>query len=241
MELQGQISALLFFHAEPVTVARLAKLLKRSEDDIHIALLSLEEKLVSVGLRLIRNADQVTIGTAPEAGSLIEELTREELSKDLSKASLETLAIVLYKGPVTRSEIDHIRGVNSTFMLRNLQIRGLVERIENPKDQRSFLYRPTFQLLEYMGITKIEDLPEYANALAQLEQFVSQSQEADHVPTNDSPGNVGQEIPSVDDSQVGGENGSELEADLNEEDMAGNGFTDIELTDHLEEDRKKAE
>ena len=81
--------------------------------------------------------------------------------KDLGKAGLETLSIILYRGPATRRDIDYIRGVNSQFILRNLLIRGLVEKIQNPDDQRTFFYKPTFQLLSYLGIGKLEDLPEY--------------------------------------------------------------------------------
>jgi segregation and condensation protein B len=108
------------------------------------------------------------LGTAPEASALIEQLTREELSKDLGKAGLETLSIIVYKSPITRADLDYIRGVNSSFILRNLQIRGLVEKITNPADARSFLYRPTFELLQHLGVTRVEDLPEYGTLVDQL-------------------------------------------------------------------------
>jgi len=111
------------------------------------------------------------LGTAPEMGELIEALIKEELSKDLGKAGLETLSIVLYRGPISRSKIDYIRGVSSTFILRNLLVRGLVERVSNPDDQRSFLYKPTFELLSYLGISRIEDLPEYDAVKQELESF----------------------------------------------------------------------
>ena len=105
---------------------------------------------------------------------MIEELCKEELSRDLGKAGLETLSIVLYRGPITRSGIDYIRGVNSTFILRNLLIRGLVEKIPNPNDQRSFLYRATFDLLSHLGIPRVEDLPEYGNTNESIEKFIEE-------------------------------------------------------------------
>jgi segregation and condensation protein B len=83
---------------------------------------------------------------------------------------LETISIIAYKGPVSRAEIDYIRGVQSNFILRNLQIRGLVEKITNEKDHRSFLYRPTFELLQFLGVSRIEDLPEYDKVKAEFEQ-----------------------------------------------------------------------
>ena len=79
----------------------------------------------------------------------------------MSKASLETLSIVLYKNGVTRALIDYIRGVNSSFTLRALLIRGLIEKIPDPKDNRRYIYKPTFDLLSFMGINKIEELPDY--------------------------------------------------------------------------------
>ena len=69
--------------------------------------------------------------------------------------------IIAYKGPLARIEIDYIRGVNSAFVLRNLTMRGLVERIENPKDARSWLYRVSFEFLKYLGLRSIEELPHY--------------------------------------------------------------------------------
>jgi segregation and condensation protein B len=102
---------------------------------------------------------------------MIEELQKEELSRDLGRAGLETLTIILYKGPISRREIDYIRGVNSGFILRNLLIRGLIERAESQTGERSFSYKPTLALLEYLGISKRDDLPEYEVAFKKLEEF----------------------------------------------------------------------
>jgi len=227
MELPKSLSAILFYQAEPMTIKRLAGFLKRSEGEIRDGLLLLEDALHGTGIRLIRNGDQVTLGTMPEASALIETMTKEELSRDLSKASLETLAIILYKGPVTRSEIDYVRGVNSTFILRNLLIRGLIERVDNPADQRSFLYKPTFQLLEYMGVSRVEDLPKHSETIAALTQFISTKEEeeyrlehAEGVPDDTASGTTPEE-----------------EADVEETDEAGENFDDEELEEHRKKDQ----
>lgn len=178
-ELANTLEAILFYQAEPLTVKRLSALVKHSEQEVHEALIVLEKRLSETGLRLLSLGDEVALGTAPEASAFIEAITKEELSKDLSKASLETLAIVLYKGPITRAEIDYIRGVNSTFILRNLLVRGLVEKIDNPNDQRSFWYRPTFQLLEFMGVSSVSELPEYESTMVALAQFVTAKEDAE--------------------------------------------------------------
>ena len=68
------------------------------------------------------------LGTAPQMSATVETLTKEELMKDLGKAGLETISIILYKGPISRAEIDYIRGVQSNFILRNLLVRGLIEK-----------------------------------------------------------------------------------------------------------------
>jgi segregation and condensation protein B len=111
------------------------------------------------------------LGTSKELSPLIEKLTKDELTRDLGKAGLETLSIVLYQGPLARADIDYIRGVNSQFILRALLIRGLVERIDNPKDARSYLYKPTLDLLSHLGVSKIADLPEYEQVRKDIEGF----------------------------------------------------------------------
>ena len=245
MDLANTIEAILFYQAEPLTVSRLAQLLKRTEGDVHDALNILEERLQSTGIRLLRNDRSVTIGTSPDASAIIEAITKEELSKDLSKSALETLSIVLYKGPLTRSEIDYIRGVNSTFILRNLLIRGLVEKVENPNDQRSFHYKATFALLEYMGVTKADELPEYKETLATLAAFIETKAAEEKEAAAESEGKETREEhtdANEDAALVAGfdtDVDEEEEADISEEDAAGANFDDDTLKaerEHREED-----
>ncbi len=183
-QLDTQIEAILFFRGEPTSLKRLADILKKDKTEIEAALKALEQKLAGRGLTLVYKEDEVMLGTAPALSPLIEQLTREELTRDLGKAGLETLSIVLYRGPISRREIDHIRGVNSNFILRNLMIRGLVEKITSPTDQRSYLYKPTFELLGFMGLSRIEDLPEYTALRQEVEQFEKTSHEAAHETEN---------------------------------------------------------
>lgn len=171
MKLESQIEALLFWKAEPISIKKLANLLKKSEDEIKESLINLQQSFNGRGLTLIQFEDEVTLGTAKEMSEIIESLTKEELAKDLGKAGLETLSIILYQGPLSRADIDYIRGVNSQFILRNLLIRGLIERVDNPKDQRSFLYKPTLELLSFLGVSKVEDIPDFEKVKADIEQF----------------------------------------------------------------------
>ena len=169
MEISKQIEAVLFFKAEPMTVKKLATALNAKEKEVEDGLVELETGLAHRGIALIRNGDEVELRTAPSVSALIETLTKEELSRDLGKAGLETIAIILYKGKAKRSEIDYVRGVNSSFILRNLLVRGLIER-END-GSRGFLYTPTTDLLAHMGVAKLEELPEFDKVKEALAKF----------------------------------------------------------------------
>ena len=171
LTLDSQIEALLFFKGEPVSKKTLARVLNKDIEEINNALFALEEKLKDRGVRLMLNSGEAVLGTAPAMSPIIELVKKEELSRNFSRAGIETLSIILYKGPITRAKIDYIRGVNSNFILRNLLVRGLAEKISNPADSRSYLYKPTFKLLSFLGISKLTDLPEYNKVQEEIEKF----------------------------------------------------------------------
>lgn len=161
MDLEQKIEAILFFKGEPISRKRLSEILKVGQTEINEGIEKLKESLQNRGIVLIEKDNDITLGTALELSKLIEDLQKEELNKDLSKASLETLSIILYKNGVSRAEIDYIRGVNSSFTLRALSVRGLIEKITDVKDNRRFIYKPSFELLSFMGVKSVEELPEY--------------------------------------------------------------------------------
>lgn len=175
--LDSNLEALLFLKGEPMTIKQLAKFLNAKESDVKSAIDVLDEELSDRGVRLIKKDDAVMLSTSPDSAEFTKKLIEEEISSDLSKASLEVLSIVVYRGPINRTQIDFIRGVNSTFTLRNLLIRGLVERMVNPKDNRSYLYRPSFQLLQYLGIKNLKELPEYENFQQKIDGFMKKPQQ----------------------------------------------------------------
>ncbi|MEK7157550.1 MAG: SMC-Scp complex subunit ScpB [Patescibacteria group bacterium] len=169
LTIDAQIEGILFWKGEPVRIKKLCQILDASESDVVSSLEILKQKLEARGLILVFKDDEVMLGTALPISSVIENLTKEELVKDLGKAGLETLSIILYKGPISRAEIDYIRGVQSNFIIRNLLVRGLIEKITKPDDQRIFLYRVTFEMLSYLGLSKIEDAPEYEKVKKEFE------------------------------------------------------------------------
>ena len=159
--LEQKIEAILFFKGEPISRKKLSEVLGVGQIEINEGIEKLKENLQNRGIVLVENDNDITLGTAPELSKLIENLQKEELNKELSKASLETLSIVLYKNGVSRAEIDYIRGVNSSFTLRALSIRGLIEKTTDSKDNRRFIYNPSFELLSYMGVKSTAELPDW--------------------------------------------------------------------------------
>ncbi len=179
MELESKIEGLLFYKGEDVSVKKLSEIFSVEIEEINQALEKLEKSLVNRGLVLVRKDDSVVLGITGELTPIIEAIRKDEITKDLSKASVETLSIILYRNGVARSEIDYIRGVNSSFILRNLLIRGLIEKVLDATDNRKILYKPSFEILEYMNITSIEQLPNYIEVKSQLETVINQVQNND--------------------------------------------------------------
>ena len=161
MNLEQKIEAILFYKNEPMEIKALSKLVGEGEREVREALQNLASSLENRGICLVMIEDEISLATAPEMKDLIEKIAKDEMSSEIGKAGLETLAIVLYNGPVSRREIDYIRGVNSSFILRNLCVRGLVEREADSKDQKIFKYRSSLNLLAHLGIKKVEELPEF--------------------------------------------------------------------------------
>ncbi len=169
MEIEKKIEAILFWKGEPMSRKKLCEVLKVSIEELSEGVEKLKTSLQNRGVALIEKENELMLGTAPEFSALIENLQKEELNKDLSKAALETLSVILYKNGVSRTEIDYIRGVNSSFTLRALSVRGLIDKIADAKDSRRFVYKPSFELLSYMGVKSVEELPEYGDVNKEVE------------------------------------------------------------------------
>jgi len=176
--LDAGVEAALFVKGEPMAIRDLAKLFKTRESEIERAVSVLGEKLSGRGLALLRKGNMVSLASSSEHSAAVRALAEEETDSKLTKAALETLSIVVYKELVSRAEIDYIRGVNSSFILRNLLMRGLVERIVHPNDSRSFLYRPSFKLLRYLSVRDASELPEYGDFNKKMNEFIKEGKEA---------------------------------------------------------------
>jgi segregation and condensation protein B len=158
--LASKLEALLFVAAEPVSIQQLASALDVSASVIEKGLKELDESLRTRGLRLQRNAGRVQLTTAPELAELVERFLGLEATTHLSRAALETLAIIAYQQPVTRPQVDAIRGVNSDGMLKSLLSKGLIYesgRTDGPG--RPILYSTSPEFLQHFGLNSIQDLP----------------------------------------------------------------------------------
>lgn len=174
--LVAKIEALLFQYGEPIEIKKISKLLKIKENVSSDAVNGLEQALKSGerGLMLLREGDKVQLVTKPDFRKINDALVKEEFRETLTPASLETLAIIAYLGPLSRPTIDYIRGVNSNFTLRSLLMRGLVQREEGKEKGHLYSYRVSFDFLKHLGIGKIEEMPEYVRFKDILKKFEEQ-------------------------------------------------------------------
>lgn len=179
-DLTKTIEAVLFVANEPQKIKKLSKLLDASEEEVNSALRDLSSKLEDRGIQLIQKDDEVYLGSSPKFSSAAQKFLKEELDSQLSQSSLETLAIVAYQGPIARSKIEYIRGVNSLYTLRNLLIRGLIERIPDPISGKSYLYRISFDLMRLLGIAKKEELPDFEKVSRDLNEFFIEADDKDN-------------------------------------------------------------
>ncbi len=126
---------------------------------------------------LIRHGQQLQLATKPNFKGLLEKVVKAELHEALTPAGLETLSIITYGGPILRSEIDYIRGVNSSFILRALLLRGLINRNPDPRRGNAYLYGPSFDFLKHLGGASVTELPDY-QVFAELAMKVKQPLES---------------------------------------------------------------
>lgn len=160
MQLKHLIENLIFASGEPISLKKIAQILEKSEGEIVSALADLKNELNDGGLRISEKDGKAQMTTAPEAGKYIEKFVTSHLKEDLSDVALETLAAVSYLGPITKIELEDLRGVNCSFILRNLLIRGLVEKTESP-NSRSAAYKTSFDFMKKLGINNESELPNY--------------------------------------------------------------------------------
>lgn len=168
MNLKSTIESILFVAGRPVSLKELVKVTEKSEDEIVAALSELQKDRAGSGIMILEQNNSFLMTTDPANSAIVKDFLNAELREKLTDAAIETLAIITYKQPVSRAEIEAIRGVNSQYTLRLLLMRGLVERLSNPKDSRAHLYQTTHEFLQHLGIKNLNDLPDFTDIQAKI-------------------------------------------------------------------------
>ncbi len=160
--LRGKIEAILFAVAKPLTITQLSKALNVSEEEIKEALDEMKQHLNTEesGVQVVHHAGKISLVTNPDFSDEIGKFAKEDLSGDLTRPSLETLTIIAYRGPITKPEIEQIRGVNCSLILRNLMMRDMVVEEMN-KEKLQPVYQVSEAFLRHVGIKSVDELPSY--------------------------------------------------------------------------------
>jgi len=176
--LKSKIESLLFISNQPFTVKKLASLTKVDKEKINQVIKELmnDYNKEKRGIAVQKIGDKVQMVTGSDNAKLIQDFIKEETTGELSRPSLETLTIVAYRGPITKAELEQIRGVNCAIILRNLLMRGLVEGKENKKNMQ-MVYNITFDFLKFLGLNQQSELPDYEtlNSSESLEKILHNS------------------------------------------------------------------
>ena len=164
-DLKSKIESILFISGDALSIKQIKRALGEEVDNDKIkkALEDLVEEYQNRGIRIFSKEDKIQMVTAPENAAIIEKLVKSQLTEELTLAALETLACIAYKEPISKIEIDELRGLNSIFSLRSLMIRGLVEKTacKSETGEKADCFKTTLDFLKKLGIEKVSDLPKY--------------------------------------------------------------------------------
>lgn len=162
MELSGKITSLLFASPRALSIRRLAELTKAEPAAVEAALDELAQQFNTEhqGINLVRHGSTAQLVTNPLNSQLVTAYLKEEQAGELTRPALETLTIIAYRGPISKIQLDTIRGVNCALILRNLMIKGLVEA-KTHKDKYQTSYQVSLEFVRYLGLNQVSDLPDY--------------------------------------------------------------------------------
>ncbi len=158
--LEAKIEALLAVSPRPLDMKKLAELTGSSKDEARQAVATLQTRLreMGSGVAVVHIDDEVRMGSAPETTETVKAFIKDETTGELTRPQLETLTVIAYRGPVSKAELEQIRGVNCTMIIRNLLMRGLVdERMENGVAQ----YSASMEFMSFLGAASVAELPDY--------------------------------------------------------------------------------
>ncbi len=162
MEIKNQIESLLFISHKPLGIAELAKITSAEKNHVEEALLELRQEYQAKdgGIEFLTLNEKYQLATRAENADLVGKFLNTETTGELTRPSLETLTIIAYRGPISKTELELIRGVNCSLIIRNLMIRDLIEANED-KTRATTVYSVTFEFLKHLGLNSISELPDF--------------------------------------------------------------------------------
>ena len=162
MSLQAQLESLLFLATKPLGVKKLSALTQSTVSDVRSALerLMADYNTAPRGIRILAHENEYQMATAPEHAELVADFVEEDLHGELTRPQLETLTVIAYRGPITKTDLEQVRGVHCGLILRNLMMRGLIQTEEDPT-KLQMVYTVTMDFLRTLGVASVKELPEY--------------------------------------------------------------------------------
>jgi len=177
MNKSASLEALLFVAGKPLRIKTAAALLGMTVDEIKGLVVELKKKYnnKNSGIQIVDQGEEIQMVSHPALHGLVEQFVKKEITGELTRPQLETLAIIAYRGPITKPYIEEIRGINCSIIIRNLLIRGLIEENSDDAAQEP-AYRVTVDFLRHLGFSQPFDLPQYAQ-LSQTQNHAQQTHE----------------------------------------------------------------
>jgi len=162
MNLNSQLETILFVASRPVSVKKLAKILNSTPEEINAAMEILMSKFneEGSGIKILKNNDEWQMVSDSQNWAVAEKFVKAEITGELTRPQLETLTVISYCSPITKPELEQIRGVNCSLILRNLMMRGLVKESDD-KTKLLPSYEITMEYLRHLGLESLEQLPDY--------------------------------------------------------------------------------
>ena len=162
VNIKNNLEALLFISHKPLSVKELAKAIDVTIEEVTTSLLELEKEYSerNGGIQLLKIEDKFQFSTAGSCAEAVNKFLKIEMTGELTRPSLETLTVIAYRGPISKNELELIRGVNCSMILRNLLMRGLIEAHEDTQKDITY-YQITFDFLKYLGLSEAKDLPDF--------------------------------------------------------------------------------
>lgn len=190
MNLTSKIESLLFIASKPLSLKKIAELLDVEKEEAALAVNDLKEKYNQEGngIKILQEKEEIQMATDPQNSNLVKEFIKDETTGELTRPSLEALTIIAYRGPITKLELEQIRGVNCSLILRNLLLRGLIKE-EEDKEKLQNVYSITFDFLRFLGVENVAGLPDYEklhshNLLEKLLEEMNKPTQENSVPAD---------------------------------------------------------